>query len=381
MTGYFLNYKQQFLVIYSMIKELIIFVGLISLADGIQAKVVSLTGEIVLDSNNDGDAEATLTTDGLQLEGNFGLSTQSISSNTVIGQNSIVFVDSSSSNILVELPYAGNLQGKVFTIKKTSKANSVYISGGGNLIDEVDPIELSETVDGLPTVTLTSNGEQWFRIYSEYLSETVGSSNLVGWWKFDETSGTSVYDSSGQDNTGSLSNATLTDGYFNGGVNCDGSNDEVIIPDSTSYNFGTGDFTICFWFLKVQEGRGDPLSWKTADGSDDFGVILQSDETLDLYFRIDGAGGFGISNGSAYSLNEWHHAVILRTGSNLKSYIDGVADGTGTSSRDIDAIDVGTTITLGENNDAVDFEGKLDDFRLYNRSLTLAEIQALYRAR
>ncbi len=67
------------------------------------------------------------------------------------------------------------------------------------------------------------------RLYSRALSSTeisdlytfgntppVSSSNLVGWWKFDEASGTSASDSSGNSNTGTLTNFAFntTDGWI-----------------------------------------------------------------------------------------------------------------------------------------------------------------------
>ena len=48
--------------------------------------------------------------------------------------------------------------------------------------------------------------------------------DLVGWWKFDESSGTTVADSSGAGNDGTLEgNADWDVGYFGGAVFLDGS--------------------------------------------------------------------------------------------------------------------------------------------------------------
>jgi len=55
--------------------------------------------------------------------------------------------------------------------------------------------------------------------------------NLVGYWNFDEGAGTVVSDSSGNNNTGTLTNGPLwTAGKVGNALNFDGTNDYVSIP-------------------------------------------------------------------------------------------------------------------------------------------------------
>ena len=54
------------------------------------------------------------------------------------------------------------------------------------------------------------------------------TTGLVGYWKFDENSGTVAADSSGHDNNGSLQGGvTWANGYTNSDLNFDGGNDDV----------------------------------------------------------------------------------------------------------------------------------------------------------
>ena len=72
---------------------------------------------------------------------------------------------------------------------------------------------------------------------------------LVAWWKFDETSGTVAYDSSGNGNDGNLTNGpTWTDGKIGGALSFDGHNDRVKL----AHNMINGliDITVSFWFRK-----------------------------------------------------------------------------------------------------------------------------------
>ena len=60
---------------------------------------------------------------------------------------------------------------------------------------------------------------------------------LVGWWKFDETSGTVAYDSSGNGNHGTLTNGpTWTDGKIGGAINFDGINDYINLANNYGFS-------------------------------------------------------------------------------------------------------------------------------------------------
>src|SRR4051794_8308168 len=59
--------------------------------------------------------------------------------------------------------------------------------------------------------------------------------SLVGAWGFDEASGTTVQDTSGTGNAGTISGATRTaSGRFGGALTFDGVNDWVTVPDAAS---------------------------------------------------------------------------------------------------------------------------------------------------
>ena len=70
---------------------------------------------------------------------------------------------------------------------------------------------------------------------------------LVGYWAFDEGSGTIAYDSSGFANNGTTTNGpSWTNGKVGGGMEFDGTNDYVDVRDSDSLDI-TNEITIEFW--------------------------------------------------------------------------------------------------------------------------------------
>ena len=173
-----------------------IFLVFISLISEIKADVRSTNGTINFDSNSDGLSEARLTSEGLaigpnlspstnllvlgnalisndltvgggsgssnlSINGSIGFSVQALSANATLGNYSVILVDTSNSNVLLTLPYAGNMSGREFTIKKLSTSNKLSIWGGGNFIDNQSVLELTNASNNFSSVSLVSDGRQW----------------------------------------------------------------------------------------------------------------------------------------------------------------------------------------------------------------------------
>jgi len=198
-------------------------------------------------------------------------------------------------------------------------------------------------------------------------SNDVWDGNFEGVWHLSGAT-LSALDSTGNSNDGTNNGATATTGKVGNGGSFDGTNDYITIPDSTSWDFGTGQFSISLWFKKTSEARGDIFSKKSADANDDVGLILEDDETMDVYFKTDSVGDMVVSNGNAFSVNAWHYASLVRDGSsNLTTYIDGTPDGTGTSNGNLN--NNAADIWIGSNHDnlmtpSFAHSGLIDEIRI-----------------
>jgi len=324
----------------------------------------------------------------LNVNGTIGYGFQTVSANSTLGDSSVVLVDSSSDNIILTLPYAGNVSGRIYNIKKTSLLNSVWISGAGNLIDDTSPIELANSTTTLPSVKVMSNGSQWYVIESKDLSATVASDNLVGWWKMDEASnaGNVVSDSSQANNHGVVNNIASGNigvtGKFNRALDFDGVNDSVTVPDDSSIGDGvqTG-LTVSSWFNSA-------VSLNTT------AVTNRILEKGDSYFLLQGNGGGGVGTGGmnflvkrlnsnyvaeinqSLNANQWYHIVGTFDGSDIKVYLDGVLKDTTNVGGPID--DDNLPLRIGSDDGGTYINAHIDDLRIYNRALTSSEIQALY---
>jgi len=94
----------------------------------------------------------------LSIDGTIGYSLIQLSGDTTLNDHSMVMCDTSSDNVVLNLPYAGNVNGRIFKIKKTSPRNHLWITGGGNLIDHQAVLELSGSSNTQVAIELISNG-------------------------------------------------------------------------------------------------------------------------------------------------------------------------------------------------------------------------------
>ena len=100
--------------------------------------------------------------------------------------------------------------------------------------------------------------------------------NLIGWWKFDEGSGTIAEDSSGNDLQGVLVTDPVwrEDGVHNGCLFFDGDQAHVRITHQDSLNPQAGSFTVVFWaYLEMTPGTTGSTNWDLAVAKRDTGSV------------------------------------------------------------------------------------------------------------
>ncbi len=368
------------------------------------ADVKSTRGIINFDSNNDNNIEMTLTSNGLGLgvnpsanlhvngntlvsnihiSGALSVGIQNVSSNTTLSDNSLIFANTSNNDLTITLPYAGNVLGRQYSIKKTTNHNSLTIMGDGDLIDNQSSLTLNASYSGFPYINLVSDGSQWYveRRSTEY--RMTGSDNLVGWWKFDELDSTIAVDSSGQNNNGSTTNLASEDIGVSGkkmnAISFSTSNDYVQIPSDVDLE--APKFTWSLWAKFNALGSQQGLMVYSTDLLVGNGAILLRKETGDqiAVFIHDGTDYESRAMSAAIgSADTWYHIAVTFDEVDLKVYVDGIAS---TQARPI-TVPYATTNNLiignvgGFGNSA---DAKFDDIRVYNRALDANEIEAIYQ--
>jgi hypothetical protein len=199
---------------------------------------------------------------------------------------------------------------------------------------------------------------------------------LVGWWKFDETQGATVGDSSGNHHDGTVvGNANWTQGRIGGAIDLNGHDNFVRIADKSAFDFA-GNATVACWVRM----RGVPAEWTAIVTKGDTAWRLStSGSEMKFHFAVQSwQGGQAFVNGATtVSANEWHHVAGVYDGSVVKLYLDGRLDGTAPWNQGIGRNDF--DVLIGENAELKDrgFDGLIDDVRVYNYALSDNEIKAL----
>ncbi len=204
---------------------------------------------------------------------------------------------------------------------------------------------------------------------------------MVGYWKFDEGTGSLAYDSSGNLNTGSW-NGTLGSqwrtGIVTGAGNFNGSNNYVSVANSPSLDITGNQITMSAWFYANNTGNyGRILSKQTPTGTAYYAMIVNN--TFDgIYAAVRTSAG-AVSQNIWYPLlpSTWTHAVITYDGANVKLYINGVFVNqvplTGTiSSAAPYALTMGNYLP----GPSQWYSGALDEVKIYNYALSAAQVLA-----
>ena len=200
--------------------------------------------------------------------------------------------------------------------------------------------------------------------------------DLVGWWRLDEGTGTTAYDSSGNGNDGTiLGNPQWVAGKIGSALDFDGNGDYVNCGNDPIFDI-TDEITLSIWVNANDNGNGENNCWM-GKGDNTYAIKHQTGNYLE-FFIYDGAWHSTNYSTNITALNgEWHHMAGTFDGSELKFYLDGeqaanlVYSGTiGTSADDV---------TIGENSQATGryFDGMLDDARIYNKALSADDIKSI----
>ncbi|HLO60906.1 MAG TPA: Ig-like domain-containing protein [Bacteroidales bacterium] len=216
------------------------------------------------------------------------------------------------------------------------------------------------------------------------------TTNLVSYWKLDETSGSTANDAL-TTNPGTVSGSGATvnqSGKISTAFSFDGTDDGVSMGNKSVLNMGTStDFSISAWF-------------KTSSANDQFIVSKYGSGYTPGYF-IGTDGGYayavirdGVGTGSAEAIavtgttlvnnNAWHliTATFDRDGL-LRVYVDGTQQATGSVTTVTETVTNTESFCIGYRNVSGSykaFTGSIDEVGIWNKVLTASEVTQLYNS-
>jgi hypothetical protein len=210
--------------------------------------------------------------------------------------------------------------------------------------------------------------------------------DLVGWWKFDEGSGTTVADSSGEGNDGTLEgNADWDVGYFGNALFLDGSSWVELPP--APWDTIEKNVTVAFWAF------GDDAmptnNFVFAAYSADENPARQASAHIpwgngNAYWDTGYDGGaydrIFLALPPEFQKGTWVHWAFTKdadTG-DQKIYINGELFHSGTGmTRPMTGVNAFAIGVRATSDRSIGYIGRIDDFRLYNHTLAEEELLAV----
>jgi chitodextrinase len=205
------------------------------------------------------------------------------------------------------------------------------------------------------------------------LGVATADAGLVAAYSFNEGAGTTVADSSGNGNTGTLTATTWSSsGKYGNALTFNGSTAVVTIGNAASLQLTTA-MTLEAWVNPTVVNS----AWRD--------VIYKGNDNYFLEGTSQGssapvAGGtFGTAHGlalgtAALPVNTWSHLAATYDGATLRLYVNGVQVGslaqTGNIVTSANPLQIGGDSIYGQY-----FAGMIDEVRVYNIALTAAQIQ------
>ncbi len=328
--------------------------------------------------------------------------------------------------IAVAAGYTNSAVGSAsYTVQAPIPAATPTFSPTGGAITTSQPITISDatmgaaiyyTTDGVTTPTQTpselysapftlpvsaSTKVQAIAVASGYLNSSVGSgtytvtagsglpSGLVARWTFNDGSGTTAADSSGNGYNATLFNGvTWVAGKLNGAISANGANQYVSTP---AVNLSaTSAVTIAAWVNRTYSTAGGHVLIEASSNYNSsttgFGLFPDDADCGGIQVSVHGDGGYSVNCFAQPSSGVWHHLVAVydktQAGTAETSlYIDGVLQ---TPTKNLNT--TANTNAFGSNpiylfsrGGTQEFNaGLMDDLQIYNRHLTAAEVQQIY---
>jgi hypothetical protein len=206
--------------------------------------------------------------------------------------------------------------------------------------------------------------------------------NLVGYWKLDETSGTTAIDS--LDDHNGLTNATVNQaGIINTAYSFNGTNQEVKLKDTNSLVYS--DISLAVWvYLNNLTAEQYPIYKIDSTQTRRFGFQIWSNR---IYFskNFGSAGGWAVSKDITGMSGAWHYIVATHSDTNGTAlYWDGNLVDYNSSATSTLTTTTAFEYYIGRFNGSLTastnywFNGKIDEVGLWNKVLTSTEVTALY---
>lgn len=324
-----------------------------------------------------------------------GSTTINAGSGTILGSTSLTV----TAPVLVSL--AVSPSGSSLAVGSTLQFTAIgtYSNGGTqNLTSTVTWISsntAAATISSAGVATGVASGNTTIQASVGSISNTAALAvvanlpGLVGWWTFDEGSGTTAGDSSGSGYTATLENGvTWVPGKIGDAVSANGTNQYVYMPGINLS--GTSSITVTLWTNRTYSTTGGhtllEFSNNYNNSTTGFGIFPDDNTCKGIMAGLKGNVGYNVNCYTQPSSGVWHNLAFVfdkkqPANGEVTLYIDGVLQtpsAVNSSTTNSNAFGNNPLYVFSRGGTQEFGAGELDDLRIYNRALAASEIQQVY---
>ncbi len=209
----------------------------------------------------------------------------------------------------------------------------------------------------------------------------LSGADLLGYWKFDERTGTIATDSSGNNNHGTLMGRPVwrpEGGWLGGALDFAARGDYVKVERPRGFNFAPNSFSLSAWiYPRETRGRWHAIMEydRNSLNGNRFGLWLDLEGRL--HFRV---GQNTWQGPDGLTPNQWYQvaATYNATTHAMDIFVDGQLVATATQQRGF-TTPMASTLTIGANGAGDDefFSGLIDDVRVFRVALSEEDVMTL----
>lgn len=220
-------------------------------------------------------------------------------------------------------------------------------------------------------------------------SKSLLATSVVGYWNFDE----GFLDQSANSTLTTASNLGIVSGRFARAAYFNGTSGNLRIAGNPIAEDGDGNFSVSFWvqplagntLSTLYDSRGTGINGQYAglivsieDTGNGFVVVANADDGQGNYLLCEGCG-------SSHQFNSWYHIAVTVETDKMKVFINGQLDSE-TTGDPLNSITNGLPTLIGATKylDGIEsfytnqFNGVIDEIRLFDDTLSPSDVQAIY---
>jgi VCBS repeat-containing protein len=199
----------------------------------------------------------------------------------------------------------------------------------------------------------------------------------IGFWRFDDLSGSIATDSSGSGNHGTLQGGAS---FGSGGLVLSAANQRVVVANSPSLEISNA-ITIAAWIAPTSKSTQSVVTKAIQGSVNGYELALSAGGNVFVRFNQASSGDtYRLDSTSSYPTNGslWMHVAATYDGTTIRLYVNGQLQGTKVANISIVTNNVALGIGAEASGDR-SMKGRLDDVLIANRALQINEVTDLYQ--